>query len=103
MDEKITHLNIDRWHDLGNRKLDKNKPRPIIIKFSRYNVRAKIFENERKLKRKRISVTERLTKARTEKLQKGKEEYSFWNLWSNDVKSLYIDVDNHNRVKVFFD
>ena len=33
MDEEITHLDIDRSHRLGNRKLDKSKHRPIIIKF----------------------------------------------------------------------
>ena len=58
MDEEITHLDIDRSHRLGNRKLDKSKPRPIIIKFSRYNVRARIFKNKRKLEGKRTSVTE---------------------------------------------
>ena len=42
--------------------LDKNKPRPIIIKFLRYNVRAKNFKNKRKLKGKRIIVTESLIK-----------------------------------------
>ena len=61
MDEEITHQDIDSSHRLGNRKLDKNKPRPIIVKFSRYNVRAKIFKNKRKLKRKRITVMESLT------------------------------------------
>ena len=62
MDEE----DIDRSHCLGNRKPDKSKPRPIIIKFSRYNVRAKIFKNKRKLKGKQISVTESLTKTRME-------------------------------------
>ena len=33
MGKEITHLDIDRSHRLGNRKLDKSKPRPIIIKF----------------------------------------------------------------------
>ena len=84
MDEEITHLDIDRSHCLGNRKLDKSKPQPIIIKFSRYNIRARIFKNKRKLKGKRTSVTERLTKARMEKLQKAREKHGFWNVWSND-------------------
>ena len=74
MDEEITHLDIDRSHRLGNRKLDKSKPRPIIIKFSRYNVRARIFKNKRKLKGKRTSVTESLTKTRMEKLEKARKE-----------------------------
>ena len=74
MGKEITHLDIDRSHRLGNRKLDKSKPRPIIIKFSRYNVRARIFKNKRKLKGKRTSVTERLTKTRMEKLEKARKE-----------------------------
>ena len=48
MDEKIKHQDIDTLHCLGNRKPDKKKPWPIIIKFLRYNVRAKIFKNKRK-------------------------------------------------------
>ena len=67
MDEEITHLDIDRSHYLGNRKLYKSKLRPIIIKFCRYNVKARIFKNKRKLKGKRTSVTESLTKIRMEK------------------------------------
>ena len=103
MYEEITHIDIDRSHRLGNRKLDKSKPRPIIIKFSRYNLRTRIFKNKRKLKGKRISVTESLTKTRMEKLQKGRKEQSFRNVWSNDGKILYIDVNDRNRVKVFCD
>ena len=52
MDEEITHQDIDRSYHLGHRKLDKNNPRPIIIKFPRYNVRAKILKKKRKLKEK---------------------------------------------------
>ena len=65
-------------------------------------VRAKIFENKRKLKGKRISVKESIAKTRMKKLQKAREE-QFWNVWSNDRKILYIDVNNHNRMKVFYD
>ena len=82
MDEEITHLDIDRSHRLGNQKLDKNRPQPIIIKFLRYNVRARIFKSKRKLKGKQISVTESLPKTRMEKLQKAREEHSFRNVWS---------------------
>ena len=102
MDEEITHQDIDRSHRLGNRKLGKNKPRPIIIKFLRY-VSAKIFKNKIKLQRKRISVKESLTKLKVKKLLKTREEHSFRNVWFNDRKILYIDVNNHNTVKVFCD
>ena len=103
MDEEITHLHVDRSHGLGNRKLDKSKPQPIIIKFSRYNVRARIFKNKKKLKGKRTSVTESLAKTKMEKLQKVKEEHGFRNVWSSDGKILYIDANDHNKVKVFYD
>ena len=103
MDQEIAHQDTDRSHRLGNRKPDRNKPQPSIIKFSRYSVRGKIFKNKRKLNGKRISVTESLTKTRMEKLQKAREEHSFQNLWSKDRKILYIDVKDHNRMKVFFD
>ena len=33
MDEETTHLHVDRSHRLGNRKLGKRKPQPIIFKF----------------------------------------------------------------------
>ena len=88
MDEEITHLDIDRSHCLGNQKLEKSKLQPIIIKFSRYNVRAKTFKSKRKLKEKRPSVTESLKKTRTEKLQKAREEHGFRNTLSNDGKIL---------------
>ena len=70
LNKEMDEEDIDRSDRLGNRKPDKSKPRPIIIKFSRYNVRAKIFKNKRKLKGKRISVTEGLTKTRMEHCRK---------------------------------
>ena len=57
MDDEITQHDIARSNRLGNGKPDKNKPRPIFIKFLRYNARAKIFKSKRNLKGKRISVT----------------------------------------------
>ena len=66
MNEEVTHRDIDNTHCLVNQKPDKNKPQRIIIKFSRYNVRAKILKNKRKLKGKQMSVTKSLTKGRTE-------------------------------------
>ena len=47
--EEITVHDIDRTHRLGKRKLDNNIPRPIIIKFTRYNVRNRILKLKRNL------------------------------------------------------
>ena len=38
-----------------------------------------------------------------EKLQAAREEQSFQHVWSNDGKILYIDVNDRNKVKVFYD
>ena len=56
MGEGITIHDIDRTHRLGKRKLDNNVPRPIIVKFARYNVRDRIFKTKKKLKRKMTAL-----------------------------------------------
>ena len=38
-----------------------------------------------------------------EKLQKAREEHNFCNVWSCDGRILYLDVNDHNRVNVFYD
>ena len=35
-------------------------------------------------------------------LQNAREGHSFWNAWSNGGNILYVDVNNHYRVKVFY-
>ena len=35
-------------------------------------------------------------------LQNATEGHSFWNAWSNGGNILYVDVNNHYRVKVFY-
>ena len=54
-------------------------------------------------KEKRISVTENLTKNRMKQLKRAREEQSFQMVWSQDVAILHIDVNQHNRVNVFYD
>ena len=46
---------------------------------------------------------ESLTKKRMKKLQKAREEHSFRNVCSSDEIFLYLDVNDHNRVKAFYD
>ena len=103
MGEEITIHYIDRTHCLGKRKLDNNVPRPIIVKFTRYNVRNRIFKTKKKLKGKTVSITESLTKRRVVELKKAREMYGFKNIWSQDGKILFLDVNDRNKVKVFYD
>ena len=101
--EEITIHDIDRTHRLGKRKLDNNVSRPIIVKFTRYNVRNRIFKTKKKLKGKTVSITEGLTKRRVVELKKAREMYGFKNVWSQDGKILFSDVNDRNKVKVFYD
>ena len=102
MDETITPEDIDRSHRLGNSKSSKNtKPRPIIVKFVRYNTRNRIYRNKEKLKGTGISVIESLTAKRINMLEKGREEHTFNNVWSQDGKIKFFNK-NTNKVKTWY-
>ena len=78
--EEINIHNIGRTHRLGKRKPDNSVPQPIIVKFTRYKVRDRIFKTKKKLKRKTVSITESLTKRRVVELKKAREMYDFKNV-----------------------
>ena len=100
--EEVTIHDIDRIHRLGKRKLDSNVPRPIIVKFARYNVCNRIFKAKKKLKGRNVSITESLTKRRVIELKKAREMYDFRNVWSHDGKILFLDVNDRKKVKEFY-
>ena len=47
--ETVEKSNLDRTHRIGAFKVDKSKCRPTIVKFSRYDVRDKVFKNKKEL------------------------------------------------------
>lgn len=100
-DEIIIH-DIDRTLDLGKRKLDNIVTRQITINFSKYIVRNRIFKVKRKLIGKNVSIMEILTKRRIIEVKKLREMYDFKNAWLHDGNSLFLDVNNRNKVKVFY-
>ena len=57
----------------------------------RYNDRKKIFDSKKKLKGKKIAITESLTVTRIKKLNEARERYNFNNVWTSDGKILYKD------------
>ena len=57
----------------------------------RYCDRKKIFDSKKKLKGKKIAITESLTVARIKKLNEARERYNFKNGWTSDRKLLYKD------------
>ena len=101
--EEITIHEIDRTHRSGKRKLDNNVPQSIIVKFTRYNVRYKIFKSKKKLKGKTVTIAEILTNRRVVELKTASEMHGFINAWPQDGKILFSDVNDKNKVKVFYD
>ena len=100
--QEITIHDIDRTHCLGKKKPD-NVSQPIIVKFLRYNVCNRIFKTKKKLNKKTVSITESVTKRRAVELKKAREIYGFKNARSQDGKISFSDVNNRNKVKVFYD
>ena len=50
MNIEISPADLDRTHRIGKKTPGQNKPGPIIVKLSRYNVRKRVFSNKRSLK-----------------------------------------------------
>ena len=100
MDLDVNHNDIDRTHRIGRRDKNTKKVRPIIIKFSRYNVRSQVFGNKKKLKGSGKSVTESLTKKRVGQLEEARNKYGFQNVWSYDGKILF---KVNNDIKTYYD
>ena len=57
----IQPFDIDRMHRISNKNKARKKGRAIIITFTRYNTRKKVFMNKKQFKGTNISVTESLT------------------------------------------
>ena len=66
LNEDVLLADLDRTHRIGKKSDSSSKPRPVIVKFARYNIRGKIFKSKKKtLKGKNISIRESFTKYRT--------------------------------------
>ena len=90
MEEGLTEVEIERTHRVGKPKQNKKTPRPIIIKFVRYNCRRRIFLNKKNLKNTGISITESLTTKRKDMMNKAKERFGFRNIWTLDGRIYYL-------------
>ena len=79
-DIKLTQRDLDRTYRIGKNDKRSNRPRPVIVKFIRYNDRKKIFSKKKQLKNSGISITESLTKLRMGEPAKAREEFGFTNV-----------------------
>ena len=100
LDIKIDEINIGRSHRITHYNKAKKKARPIMVKFTRYNVRGRVFREKRKLKGTRKSITESLITKRIGQLNDAREKYGFNSVWCYDCKIL---CKVNNEVKVYYD
>ena len=89
LDINVTENDLDQSqrYRLGKRSTSHNKSRPIIMILVKYNIRKKIFYSKKKLKGKKTSTTESLTKIRMKTLKKARQEFGVCNVWSSDGPS----------------
>ena len=87
---ELTQRDLDRTHRIGKNDKSSNRPRPVIVKFIRYNDRNKIFSKKKQLKNSGISIKESLTKLGMSKLAKAREEFGFRNVWTVDGRICYV-------------
>ena len=100
MEERLTEADIERTHRVGKPRQNKKSPRPIIIKFVRYNCRRRIFLNIKKLKNTGVAITESLTAKRMEMLNKAKERFGFRNVWTLDGRIYYL-AEGSTKPQIF--
>ena len=43
-------MDLDSAHRIGKKGDSNSKPRPIIVKFARYNIHEKVFKSQKKVK-----------------------------------------------------
>ena len=101
LDVDIAEKEIDRSRRIGREK-DGLRPKPVIVKLTRYNTRKKVFASKRELKGTGVSITESLTAKRREQLNKTREEHGFNNMWTTDGR-IHFKRPNENKSNLFYD
>ena len=98
LDIEIKENDLDRTHRIGNRNRKDGKPRAIIVKFTCYATRNKIYSNKKKLKGKKFLITESLTSRRYHLLKEAQEKYGVKNVWTSDGRILF---KQNNRILIY--
>ena len=75
IDLAISSGDIDRTHRISVPSQSEN--RPIIVKFLRYTDRRRVFTNKKRLKGKKMSINEILTKITMSALKEAKNKFEY--------------------------
>ena len=101
MNIELAPADQDRTHRIGKKKPGQNKTRPIIVKLSRYNVRKKVFSNNKKSERIQCKCNGKLNTKTNENSKEGKDITRFTNVWTSDGTILYKSATD-NKVKLYY-
>ena len=88
MDNDITDSDIDRTYRIRKAKIN-GKPRPVIIKFVRYNDMKKVFSSKKLLKNLGVSITDSLIAICMKKLTNARDTFRFKNVFCSENASLH--------------
>ena len=89
----VAECEIQRSHRLGQKVTERRNlrsnaatahPRPIIVRFSNFKTRMRVFKNKKSLKGQNISITENLTRLRVELLKKAGAKYGRDKVWTHE-------------------
>ena len=89
-----------RTHRIGKPK-NNGKPRPLIIKFVRYNDRKEDFSSKKLLKDLGVSIMESLAAFRMKKLTNVRETFGFRNVWTVDWRIFYPE-NGSQHPKIYY-
>lgn len=99
----ISITDIDRSHRLGPRRTTatalKQGPRPIIVRFTNYRARQKIFSNKKSLKGSKQIITESLTKRRMNWFRRVRDILGSTKVWTVDGRIMFIMGDKICKIE----
>ena len=84
----IRVTDIDRSHRLGKFAEGQKRPRTIICKLTRHNLKSMVYKKKKMLKNTGVMITERLTQRRSRFLRYAKSKYGNYNVWTSDGEIL---------------
>ena len=99
---------VGRTHRIGKQtsgritRNNKQKVRPIIVKFLSYRTRRAVFQNKKNLKGSGIVITESLTQKRYKLLLAAQEKLGFKSVWTTDgrimanVNNRYFNINSYD-------
>lgn len=91
---------IDRSHRLFPRHHESSHgPKPLLVKFARYNVRDKVYRARTKLRGSNIFINEHLTRNRQTLFSRVRDHKNVRKAWTNDGRITALTTDSR-RVKV---